>query len=200
MNIVYLSNNPELDVLFEWLSVQSNVKVFYYSKKIIDIELTHYNPDLIISYGYKYIISKDIVDAYKGRIINLHTSYLPYNRGADPNLWSIIEDTKKGVTIHFIDDGIDTGPILFQKTVIIDVSQHTLMSSYQLLQDEIQMLFKENWQAIRTRNYPSFPKSQGGSIHYKKDLKDIKEVLLGELGWEIPLIDLQNNYKKLDHK
>ena len=73
------------------------------------------NYDWIISYGYNYIISKKIIKKAKNPIINLHISYLPYNRGSYPNYWSFKENTPKGVTIHHIDDGIDTGPVLVQK-------------------------------------------------------------------------------------
>jgi len=56
------------------------------------------DPDFIISYGYRHIITPDIIDAMSDkvrgdRIINLHISYLPYNRGSDPNLWSWLNDT-----------------------------------------------------------------------------------------------------------
>ncbi|MBQ3033656.1 MAG: hypothetical protein IJD28_04690 [Deferribacterales bacterium] len=56
--------------------------------------------DFIISFGYHYMVHKDIVKKFENKIINMHISYLPWNRGADPNLWSILENTPKGVTIH----------------------------------------------------------------------------------------------------
>ena len=61
--------------------------------------------DWIVSYGYRYIITQDILDAVRGQAINLHISLLPWNRGADPNLWSFLDDTPKGITIHYIDSG-----------------------------------------------------------------------------------------------
>ncbi|HUX61123.1 MAG TPA: formyltransferase family protein, partial [Ignavibacteriaceae bacterium] len=59
--------------------------------------------DFIVSYGYRNIIGKPVLDKFQGRAINLHISYLPWNRGADPNLWSFFDNTPKGVTIHFLD-------------------------------------------------------------------------------------------------
>ncbi len=70
--------------------------------------------DLIISYCYPIIIEEGILDDPKFGFINIHTSFLPYNRGANPNVWSIINDDPAGVTIHQIDKGIDTGRILAQ--------------------------------------------------------------------------------------
>ena len=46
-------------------------------------------------------------------------SFLPYNRGSHPNFWSFIDDTPKGITIHEIDEGADTGNIVFQKKILI---------------------------------------------------------------------------------
>ena len=53
-------------------------------------------------------------------IVNLHISYLPWNRGAHPNFWSFFDATPTGVSIHLIDKGIDTGPIIVQKKVKLD--------------------------------------------------------------------------------
>ena len=64
--------------------------------------------DFIISYGYRHILKKDLIEMFPRKIANLHISLLPWNRGADPNLWSFLEDTPKGVTIHYIDCSVDT--------------------------------------------------------------------------------------------
>ncbi|MCD8568399.1 MAG: formyl transferase, partial [Geovibrio sp.] len=77
-------------------------------------------PDLIISYSYRYIIGEDVISAMNGGIINLHISYLPWNKGADPNIWSFLENTPKGVTIHKIDEGLDTGEILVQEELVFN--------------------------------------------------------------------------------
>jgi len=63
----------------------------------------------LISYGYRHIFKPEVIQRFRGRIINLHISFLPWNRGVDPNQWSFLQDTPKGVTIHFIDEGIDLG-------------------------------------------------------------------------------------------
>jgi methionyl-tRNA formyltransferase len=73
--------------------------------------------EFLISFGYRHILRKEIVDYFSGRSINLHASLLPWNRGADPNLWSFLENTPKGVTIHEIDYGVDTGKILAHREI-----------------------------------------------------------------------------------
>ena len=71
--------------------------------------------DSIISFGYRHIINKEIIKKLKIPIVNLHTGYLPYNRGAHPNFWSFVENTTSGISIHKIDGGIDTGKIINHK-------------------------------------------------------------------------------------
>ena len=75
--------------------------------------------DLIVSYGYRHILSSSFLTFCNCPVVNLHISYLPFNRGAHPNFWSFFDDTEKGVSIHLVDGGIDTGPILFQKKVAL---------------------------------------------------------------------------------
>lgn len=78
------------------------------------------NPDLIVVCGYKYIISGEIFNIPKFRSINIHPSYLPNYRGQHVVNWAIVNgETKTGVTIHFIDKGIDTGEIIIQKEIPI---------------------------------------------------------------------------------
>ena len=65
-----------------------------------------------ISYRYHYILTPSIIHAFQNGLINMHISLLPWNRGSDPNLWSFLENTPKGVTIHHIDETLDTGAII----------------------------------------------------------------------------------------
>jgi len=127
--------------------------------------------DWVVSYGYKHILSEETIKHSKNKIINLHISMLPYNRGADPNYWSFKENTPKGVSIHFIDKGIDTGPILIQKQCSFDKS-HTLASSYYLLKETIENLFFDNFDNIIEGKIEPKPQKGIGSVHYKKDLTE----------------------------
>ena len=62
--------------------------------------------DLVISFGYRHIISQDQINNSTAPIINLHVSYLPWNKGAHPNFWSHFDCTPSGVTIHEVDEGL----------------------------------------------------------------------------------------------
>lgn len=143
--------------------------------------------DFIISYGYRYVLSKYIIDKFNRRAINLHISLLPWNRGADPNLWSFLEDTPKGVTIHYIDYGIDKGDIIAQREVGY-TQQDTLRTVYNRLINEIENLFFEIWPYIRSDEIKAVPQPKGGTYHRLIDKKPY-EYLLTE-GWDTPVVKL----------
>ena len=141
-----------------------------WTKEKLSLDIaSHY--DWIISYGYRHIISQQIIDASKNPIINLHISYLPFNRGAYPNFWSFKEKTPKGVTLHFIDKGIDTGPILMQKKCTFTKTD-TLTSSYLKLKSEIEELFYFSFDKIISHEIMASPQTSQGTFHRKSDLPD----------------------------
>lgn len=79
------------------------------------IRLLH--PTHGVSVGYRSIIRRPIINAFPNGIANIHTSLLPLCRGAHPNAWTIFLDQPAGVSMHLVDDGVDTGPILAQSKV-----------------------------------------------------------------------------------
>ncbi len=142
--------------------------------------------DFAVSYRYRYIIRKPIIEYLKGNIINLHISLLPWNRGADPNLWSFLEDSPKGVSIHYIDEGVDTGDIIAQKEVPFDISKETLATTYMKLNAEIVDLFRCQWPLVMDGKASRYRQPSGGSVHKVKDKKRFQH-LLAEKGWDAPV-------------
>ena len=116
----------------------------------------------------------------------LKKSLLPWNRGADPNLWSFLKDTPKGVTIHYVDKGLDTGDIIAQTEVFFDPAVETLASTYQTLSDEIVKLFRKHWPQIMKGEVESKKQPPGGSSHRIKDKKKFEYLLL-ERNWNTPI-------------
>ncbi len=123
------------------------------------------------------------------RAINLHVSCLPWNKGADPNFWSFVEDTPKGCTIHYLDEGVDTGDIIAQKEIEFDSDLETLATSYEKLQVAIQDLFKQSWRNIKGEKCPRKKQVGKGSIHRVKDKEGLSH-LLAE-GWNTPVSVLE---------
>jgi methionyl-tRNA formyltransferase len=150
--------------------------------------------DFIVSFGYRHILNQSVIQYVRQRAINLHISYLPWNRGADPNLWSFLEDSPKGVTIHYLNEGIDTGDILAQEEVAFSTDD-TLRTSYDRLCWCIENLFKKFWPCIRTGEMEAHPQPAGGSIHYKKDRAKYNYLLQAK-GWDTPLLEILGKANK----
>jgi len=77
--------------------------------------------DLIILAGYMRLVGKTLLTAFSNKIINLHPSLLPSFPGKDAIGQALNYGVKyTGVTVHFVDEGMDTGPIIQQKVIPID--------------------------------------------------------------------------------
>ena len=129
--------------------------------------------DFILSFGFRKIISENIIKKLKKPIFNIHLSYLPFNRGAHPNFWSFIENTPAGVSIHKIDKGIDTGNIILRKKIYFNISLNkfsTFKKTYNFLFLEAEKLFKKNFNKIYNKKYKKILSNHKGTFHYKKDL------------------------------
>lgn len=86
-----------------------------------EFELQNIRPDLLITCHFQKVLPKKIIEIPNFGCINLHPSLLPRYRGMSPQHWPIINgDLETGVTIHYIDEGVDTGNILIQEAVNLD--------------------------------------------------------------------------------
>lgn len=194
MKILFLTNNEISEDLINWLRNEAKEEVIVFNGKISKEDILRYRPNFIISYNYRYIIKEKMLNLLPRRTINLHISFLPWNKGAHPNLWSFLEDTPKGVTIHLMDEGIDTGDILLQREAALDEKNETLLSSYLILHKNIQDLFVSNWDKIKNFQITPKPQISGGSTHYKKDFERIKHIL-GNEGWNILINELKKRFE-----
>lgn len=134
--------------------------------------------DLVISYGYRHILKKEIIESSKAPIVNLHISYLPWNRGAHPNFWSFYECTPSGVSIHLIDEGVDTGAVIYQRYVNFDKEEDTFSKTYKKLIVEIEKLFRDNIDELISKKFIATPQRRKGSYHSVANLP--KEFI----GWD----------------
>ena len=184
--VLFLSNNANTDPLYQWLK-DCEEYTCRMSEKITIEMIRSLEPSFIISFNYKHIVSKEIIEYMKGRIINLHISCLPYNRGSAPNFFSFYEDTPKGVTIHQMAPGLDTGDILCQRTVEFDEEKDTFKIAYDRLISEISELFKENWQEIKSGKITPVKQPDGGTYHTVKDFEKIIEGK--EFRWDLKIAD-----------
>ncbi len=137
-------------------------------------------PDIILSIFFNYILRGEIINVPRLGCINLHPAYLPYGRGQYPNVWSIIEGTPTGATLHYIqDESIDTGDIISQKEVPVDFTD-TGESLHRKLENACIELFKENWGDIKNGTNKRTPQPVGGTYHTTGDVRQVDEIKLDE--------------------
>jgi folate-dependent phosphoribosylglycinamide formyltransferase PurN len=101
---------------------------------------------LLNIWGHK-ILKKDFLKKFKNNL-NLHPSYLPYNRGRDPYYFSIMDNTPIGVCIHRMDQTVDGGKYFIRKKIIIKFPTTAGIIFNQSLY-QIKKLFLKNWLKIR---------------------------------------------------
>jgi methionyl-tRNA formyltransferase len=181
MRLLLLSPYP--DALAPVLAAAGD-HVLQASGEVAAAALAEMAPDMIVSYGYRHLLGPDIVERYAPRILNLHVSFLPWNRGSDPNFWSFFDDTPKGVSIHEIDRGIDTGRVLVQQDLTFSPSE-TLASSYAALRTAIEHLFESAWSALRAGAIEARAQQGPGTSHRARDKDQFMARL--PLGWQTPV-------------
>lgn len=192
--VLFLTNNRNALALYDWLSEREDV--FIYSDRLNVEMLDCMRPQVVVSYNYSHIIPEEIIATLPYAIVNLHVSYLPYNRGSSPNFWSFIEDTPKGVTIHEITAGLDKGNIIAQQKLTFNEDEETFASTYQKLHNVIQNLFMKIWPAIKHHSYSAYPQVGEGSYH---DTQDLQDYLQGEkLNWSENICHFKKRHKLAD--
>lgn len=124
-----------------------------YDKEIVSI-LRSYNVlpsnGLICLAGYMKIISTEFVNEYKFRIMNIHPALLPSFKGLHAQKQALDYGVKvSGCTVHFVDDGVDTGPIILQQAVNVyttdteeDISNRILELEHKLYPQAVKLFAK----------------------------------------------------------
>ena len=142
--------------------------------------------DFLVSYGYRYILKQDLLDLFPCRAVNLNISLLPYCRGAHPVLWSIMDGHPFGVTIHMLDQGLDTGNILFQHATPTKLMQSDSFATvYSKLRLAIETLFVQNWKYIRTSECSGWEQQGLPTLHYSRELEQCLQFM--PQGWSTPI-------------
>ena len=137
-------------------------------------------PEIGLSVMFDYILRAEFLALFAKGVINLHPSLLPFNRGQYPNVWSIVEGTPAGATIHYIDEGIDTGDIIAQREVVVEPID-TGRSLYAKLETCCVELFQATWPMIKRGTAPRIPQSpQTGSFHRTRDVDRIDRIELDQ--------------------
>ena len=147
-------------------------------------------PEIGLSVMFRYLLRAELLQAVPRGVLNLHPGYLPYNRGVNANVWAIVDRTPAGCALHWVDEGIDTGPIVARREVPVEPVD-TGASLYRKLEQAALAMFQETWPAVRAGRAPALPQVPGeGSQHGARDLERIDRIDLERTYTARELIDV----------
>ncbi|MGE5404067.1 MAG: PIG-L family deacetylase [Candidatus Saccharibacteria bacterium] len=155
-------------------------------------EIKSLQPDLIIVIGFSQIIPRDILEIPRLGVIGFHSAVLPGRRGCSPIIWAMVDGLKEtGVTMFFMDEGIDTGDVIAVKSFPIepdDYSAQVLNKANQATLD----LLKENLQAVLEGRSQRIKQDEALSTYTRK-----RGPADGEIDWNKPAQEIVNLIRAL---
>lgn len=177
VEVIFLGINDAGMRIYDWLCDQDNI--FMHSILTTKDQLRiikNVEPDYIVSCGYQHIVPESVLTIPTKGCLNLHPAYLPYNRGANPNVWSIIEGTPAGVTLHYMDPGIDTGDIVARRKVETAFSDSG-KDLHKRLEDAQLELFQDVWSDILSDNISVVEQDENqGTYHQTSEFETLCEL------------------------
>ncbi|ACI19654.1 phosphoribosylglycinamide formyltransferase [Dictyoglomus thermophilum] len=165
--VVVISNNPSAYAIER--AKRENIPVFVverenyknkkeYEEKIKEI-LQSFRVDLVVLAGYMKIVGKTLLEAFPNRIINIHPSLLPSFPGLEAQKQAWEYGVKiSGCTVHFVDEGIDSGPIIGQRAVPVydddtpeTLAERILQEEHKLIVESVKKVLTEEYEIIGRR-------------------------------------------------
>jgi methionyl-tRNA formyltransferase len=170
--LVTTKANQEMQVLLQQLAEGTGVPVLQVDKKNyvkeISNAITQYNITVGLVMTFPFILPKSMVEQPEKGFINFHYGLLPQCRGPQPILWHILNgDADGGITLHRLDEGIDTGPVVLQEKLPI-----ILNDTYGILQSKLAHLGAKSAATLQKilsfgSIIPSSPQDETKAAYYK---------------------------------
>ncbi len=154
--------------------------------------ISRLTPDLIFVNSYSMILAPDVLAIPRHGAVNVHGAMLPAYRGANPIEWTLINGERStGVTVHMMDAGIDTGPIVAQKPVPI-LFEDTWLDVRRRVQAATEALLAEAFPAILAGDASATAQDEGSGRHWPR-----RRPVDGDFSWAMPAIDIYNLVRAL---
>ena len=192
------------------VAVKNNIEVFQPEKIRNDYDrVLEVNPDIIITCAYGQIIPKILLDTPEYKAINVHASLLPKLRGGSPLHRAIINGyDKTGITIMYMDVGMDDGDIIKQKEISIDMHDnvgiiHDKMSllGRDLLLETLPSIFdKTNTRTPQNESEVTYAyniKREEEKIVFNKSVKDVYNQIRGMYPFPVAYTTLDDEIIKI---
>ncbi|WP_099203058.1 methionyl-tRNA formyltransferase [Miniphocaeibacter massiliensis] len=153
-------------------------------------QLIKINPDLLIVVAYGQIIGDRLLNTFKDKIINLHSSTLPKYRGAAPINWAIIEgDKESGITIMLVDKKLDTGDILKIENTDIEANE-----TAESLHDRLMVLGAKALVEV-INNYEEYYSNKTKQNESLAIYKGMLKKSMGRINWQDDLNKIYNKFR-----
>lgn len=145
-----LDRAQELGFFSRALSVKEEGGKAAFERRVVSILLEH-DTDLLVCAGYMKILSADFIREFSRPIMNIHPALLPAFPGLHAQKQALEYGVKvSGCTVHFVDEGVDTGPIILQRTVAVydddcedSLSQRILAQEHQALPEAVELFCQD---------------------------------------------------------
>jgi methionyl-tRNA formyltransferase len=150
-----------------------------------------FSPDIILSSGYDRLLRPKTVQRFSQRVINLHAAYLPWARGIGTTLFATMLRYPYGVSVHFINEGLDTGNLIARKLVHPDPNE-TLRTFYSKLLTATEELFFESFPKIVTGQINGVPQEELGEINTHRSRLQFESLIeVCTNGYDTSISDLE---------
>jgi folate-dependent phosphoribosylglycinamide formyltransferase PurN len=126
-------------------------------------------PDVVLVFGTG-LLAAPLIDAFPGRVLNIHLGLSPYYRGAGTNFWPLVNGEPEccGATIHYLDAGVDSGPIIAHVRPSIrpddgphDIGNRTIAAAVETLADAAALMSHGRLRGV--------PQAGGGRVYRRAD-------------------------------
>lgn len=173
MRILHLGGNDLGDRILAWLrNHEDHVNTVTDLAGLDATEVRDY--DWIVSAGFRHVVPASVLELVP-HACNVHTSLLPWGRGAHPNVWAIVDHEPSGVTIHRMTPGLDEGPIYAQHEVEFTFGD-VASDLHARLKDAAYDLFAATWPQLREGTVAPIPQPAGGSHHRMRELDELVDI------------------------
>ena len=172
IHVVIINN----DSIIQEICLEHNVDVSIYQSDEYYSFISSADFDVGFLIWWPKIVSEELINKAKFGFINTHPSFLPFSRGKHYNFWTLVEGTKFGVTLHYIDKNIDSGDIIYQREINyswLDNGESLFIKA----KNEMINMFKEFYPLYR--NDKLIAKKQNlkeGSYHNSSEMEKISEL------------------------
>jgi len=155
-------------------------------------ELGALAPDVIVIWSYSMILPEAVVGVPRRGCVNVHGGLLPAYRGPHVMQWAIINgESETGVTLHYVDAGIDTGPVIAEERVRIEPDDDA-PAVREKLKDAGAHLLRRWWPAIAAGTAPRVPQDESRATYYP--LRTPED---GRINWSSPAASIYNLVRAL---